>query len=350
MYVPVLKNRTVEMNVLSKLAPIGVFDNNNVFPLIEVIQDKTRSNNKKTIWADIAELLYNHPQISLMIDFCKSTKLNNTSNAIRNYVTMSTRQSDFCINEIRLLKNYSSQVIPVISYLDENISYDRITYEAYNNRKIFPKLAFRVKAHNFDSVFSHIETLVIENDIVILDIETSSHINPVFKKIYKRISDSRKEKKFISVIINSNRPDSLTNKSMINEEPITQIDNSLKDLYSQNYMNNFDGFGDYACTASSLPSTGGSISPAGIYYSNENNFFVSFKGKAATLSAFPLYIAPGIIESEYWREYSDNHHKKCPGCKEILAIKDGTSNGKNQAKWKMITMLHYIYTMYEFNA
>lgn len=347
MYVPILKNRTVEMSVLSQLAQIGVFNSTTVFPLVELIQEKTRSNNRNTILEDLAELLNANSKMSLMIDFLKSTKLNRTTDAIRNYVTLSTRQVDFCIKEMLKLSSFSERVIPVISYLSENVSLSRITYEVNEYRKVFPKIAFRIKAQDFEHVFFHIEDLLNEKDIVLLDIESSSHMNPVFKKVYKRISDSKKHKKFVSVIVNANRPESLTNKSMADGEPIAQIDNSLKELYSTNIMNKFDGFGDYACIVASLPSRGGAISPVGIFYSNDNNFFVAYTGRTAQLSEFKDYIAPSIVNSEYWKEYTDKHHQNCPGCQEILSILDGSKSGKNQGQWKMITMLHYIYTMYE---
>ena len=45
MYVPVMKNRTVEVGVLQKLSTMHVFDGS-IIPLVELIQEKTRSNNK----------------------------------------------------------------------------------------------------------------------------------------------------------------------------------------------------------------------------------------------------------------------------------------------------------------
>lgn len=350
MYVPVLKNRTVEINVLTQLAEIGIFNDSSILPMIELIQEKTRSNNKNTFLEDLAKLLEINPQMSLMMDFFKSTKLNNTTASIRSYVSQTTRQADFCIAEINKLSSFSERIIPVVSYLSDNISLSRITHEATEYRKIFPRMAFRVKTQDFDNTFSHIEALLNEKDIVLLDIESASHMNPVFKKIYKRIAESKKQKKFISIVINANRPESLTNKSMADGEPISQIDNSLKELYNTTIMNKFDGFGDYACIVAALPSTGGAISPAGVYYSNDNNFFVAYKGRTAQLSEFPDYITPSIVKSEYWKEYTDEHHENCPGCQEILSILNGIKSGKNQGQWKMITMLHYIYTMYETNA
>ena len=68
------------------------------------------------------------------------------------------------------------------------------------------------------------------------------------------------------------------------------------------------------------------------------------------LSEFPEYIAPSIVASEYWEEFDQEHHEKCPGCYEISQILSGEKSGKNQAQWKMIAMLHYIYTMYEMDA
>ena len=345
-----MKNRTVEMSVLTQLANIGVFNDSSIIPLVELIQEKTRSNNKNTIIDDLAELLTANPQMSLMVDFMKSTKLNSTTESIRNYVTLSTRQADFCISEMQKLNVFSKQVVPVISYLSDNASLNRITHETTEYRKSFPKVAFRVKTQDFEHVFSHIENLINTNDIVILDIESASHSNPVFQKIYKRIADSKEQKKFLSIVVNANRPENLTNKSMADGEPIAHIDNSLKTSYHSSAMKNFDAFGDYACIVASLPSTGGTISPAGVYYSNDNNFFVAYKGRTAQLSEFPDYIAPNIVASEYWNEYSNTHRETCPGCQEILSILQKVKSGKNQGQWKMITMLHYIYTMYETRA
>lgn len=349
MYVPVMKNRTVEMNVLEQLGQQGVFDDK-VLPLIELIQEKIRTNNKNSFIQDLEHILESCPNMKVMIDLFKSSKLRTTTDAIREYVTMATRHPEFCIDVVSKVGKYSDRVIPVISYMTENISLERIGYETTEFRKVFPKVAFRLKVQDFENTFSFVESLVNKNDIVILDIDSASHMNPMFKKLYKRISDSKKEIGFVSVIINSNKPENLTNKEMTDREPIAQIDNSLRELYHTTYMSKFDGFGDYACIVASLPSQGGSISPVGVFYSNENNFFVSFRGRTANLSEFQDYITPSILASEYWAEYSEAHHKACLGCKEIQLIADGGKSGKNQAQWKMIMMLHYIYTLYETNA
>lgn len=346
MYIPIMKNRTVEVSVLQQLSELGAFENNTI-PLVELIQDKTRSNNKKSFIADLAEILHKTPNMRIMVDFLKSTKLRSTTDAIREYISLSNRHPEFCIERISALASYSNQIIPVISYLTENPDLDRISYEAQELRKLFPQISFRIRVPEFDRVFSHVETLLTENDFVILDIDSASHMSPVFKKIYKRISDSKKSTKFTSIIVNAHRPENLQNKDMTDGEPIAEIDNSLKELYNSSYMYKFDGFGDYACISAALPSTGGAISPVGIYYSSLNNYFISYRCRTPLLSEFPEYITPNILKSEYWEEFTQDHHQQCPGCKEILSISNGEKSGRNQAQWKMITMLHYIYTMYE---
>ena len=71
MYIPILKNRTVEMSVLDRLARMSVFDDK-VIPLVELIQEKTRSNNKNSAIDDLLELLDEVPNMSMLVDVIKS--------------------------------------------------------------------------------------------------------------------------------------------------------------------------------------------------------------------------------------------------------------------------------------
>ena len=214
----------------------------------------------------------------------------------------------------------------------------------------FQRVAFRLRPQEFEAVFNQLLSSIRKEDFVILDIDNASYTSPVFKPIYKKISDCKKKIGYTSIVIKAHRPENLANNKMADQEPIAEIDNGLKDLYSTSYMSRFNGFGDYATISAALPTTGGAISPVGIYYSQENNFFVAFKNRKPLLSEFPEYIVPSIVKSEYWNEFTPEHHDTCPGCKEILQILNGGKSGKNQAQWKMITMLHYIYTLYEIDA
>lgn len=349
MYIPVMKNRTVEVSVLQKLAPMGVFDDA-VIPLIELIQEKTRSNMKSSFIEELRDMLQAEEKMSVMVDFFKSAKLRNTTDSIRDYISRIVRQPEFCYEELDKLDDFRDRVIPVVSYMTGDISIQRLISDTKYFQSKFDHVAFRLKPQDFSSVYTDISSYIRKGDFLILDIGSSTYTSPVFKQIYREISNEKKDKGFMSIIIISHRPDNLTNTSMTDGEPIAEIDNGLKDLYSSSYMNKFDGFGDYATISAELPTTGGRISPVGIYYSAENNFFVAFKGRMPLLSEFPDYIAPSIKNSEYWKEFEENHHERCPGCREIEDIISGVKSGKNQAQWKMIAMLHYIFSMYEQNA
>lgn len=341
-----MKNRTIEVSVLKTLSNINVFDDN-IIPIIEVIQEKTRSNMKKNFFEELEESLAQTENFKIIVDIYKSTKLRSTTDSIREYLTKVNRQENFGINELLKLKHLNKRIIPTISYLPDSYNIIRLSKDTTTLRDNYPHLAFRFKAQEFDSVFNKLKSYITASDFVILDIEAAPHTSPVFKHLYQTIAKFRENINFKSIIVNANRPNTLFNVHMVDKEPIAEIDNSLREMYNLSVMKKFDGFGDYACINASLPSTGGTISPAGIYYSYENNFFIAFKGRQPLLSEFSDYIAPSIIQSNYWKEFNETHHKNCPGCKEIHDIAIGTKNGKNQGLWKAITMLHYIYTMRE---
>lgn len=349
MYVPIMKNRTVEVSVLQKLSAMGVFDST-IIPMIELVQERTRSNMKSSFIDELTTMLDEAPNMSVMLDFYKSSKLRSTSEAIREYITRIIRQPEFCYQELSTLERFSNRVIPVVSYMPEDLSIPHVLRDASIFQSKFEHISFRFKPQEFDAIFAQVLPHIRAEDYVILDIDSASYTSPVFKRIYKIISDQRRKYNFTSVVVNAHRPENLANNKMLDREPIAEIDNGLKDLYATPYMSRFDGFGDYATISAALPTTGGAISPVGIYYSQENNFFVAFKGRKPLLSEFPDYIAPSIADSEYWHEFDQAHHEMCPGCQEIQQILRGEKSGKNQAQWKMITMLHYIYTIYERNA
>lgn len=339
MYLPVLKNRTVEFNVLKQLYQIPI--SKNVIPLIEIIQEKIQSNSSIPLVEEVHNTL-NRTTHPFMIDLIKTNIPNNIMPAIRDFLTKVNRNREFYLDVLKSF-NIIENAIPVISYNNSGFNVEDIIDDTRILRDIFPILAFRLFSGSFSSVFPEIRKLLNKSDYLILDIGSASHINPAIKKLYMEVNKNKRDIGFQSIIINSNKAKEITNKGLENGEPIFDIDNSLRDSY-KNYS--FDGFGDFACVSNELPSSGGTISPAGIYYSFDYNFFIGFR-RNRELSEFEEFIAPSIVASEYWNEFSEEHHRKCPGCRTILNIIEKTEMGKSQAKWKGITMSHYIYTMSE---
>ena len=339
---PVLKNRTDEINVLKNLYQIPI--SKKILPMIEIIQDKIKTNSTNDFIDDLNVILnrqkVDHP---FLIDLIKTNIPNNTTPVVRDFLTRANRIPGFYLGYLNRLKEIKN-AIPVISYNPNSFDIENLKEDTKSLRKSFTRLGFRVTSNTFSHVFKEIMNLISNNDIFILDIDEASHINPALKRMYFEIEVAKKKKAFTSILLNSTKAKDITNVGLEDGEPIFNIDNSLKDTY--NTMHHFDGFGDYACIVNQLPSSGGTISPAGIYYSYKYNYFIGYK-RNRDLSEFEEYIAPAIIASEYWKEYTKKHHKNCPGCRTIFNIFNKEEEGKSQSKWKEITISHYIYTLFE---
>lgn len=340
MYIPILKNRTIEMAVIKELASQGLSER--TIPMIEIVQEKTRSNSTKTFIQELNETFSKNPH-AFFLDLPKLNVTSSTAQPVQEFISKVIRQEDFTFNQLQACSSIPG-MIPVLSFgAKDSIVLAMVADELKKLQVIFDKVALRLTPTQFNKIGAVASLPLRSTDYFILDIDDKGHTNPAFKKIYKEINEFKLKTKFTSFIINANRPANLFNKNIIDGEPIEEIDNSLLEMYSLSAYK-FNGFGDYACTTNALPTTGGAISPAGIYYSKEGNFFVGYKGRRPSLSEFEEYITPSIIASSYWAEYDHKHHEQCPGCKKIQEIANGSS-GKSQGLWKGITMSHYIYTV-----
>lgn len=347
MYVPVLKNRTVEVGVLKDL--FTIIDTENTIPMIEVIQDKVQSNSKYDFF-DILEDITNREDSDkkFFVEVSKENAPTNILESVRTFLTTVNRDPEYYLTLFMNLKECNG-MIPVISYNPDWLEPGLITKHASVLREKYQKISIKVTPNMFNLIKEELQEVVNDGDYILLDIGYSQHTNPILKRIYNNINQLKDRKNIKTIIINSTKGDDVTNVSLNNGEPIYEIDNSLRDLFKTSYS--FDGFGDYAGVSDSLPTSGGGISPAGIFYSKELNCFVGFR-RNKTLSDFEDFIAPEIMKSEYWKEYSDFHHNNCPGCKEIKRIVNEVDKkkkkGKSQAKWKGITMSHYIFSIDEW--
>lgn len=346
MYIPILKNRTIEMKSLKCLSKIPL--SNKTIPLIEIIQERLQSNSKNTFIDILPEIINSNNLI--MVDFLRTTLPKSINTDIKQFINNISRNHTLYIDSILKLNKFSN-IIPVLSYREGYTDDKLIKQDVEKIRENFTSISFRISANCFKEVFNDIAEVITEKDYLLFDIDTASHYNPVFKVQYSLIDELKKAKHFKSFIINSPKDKELYNIHLKDGEPIFEIDNSLRDTYQDVNHFNFDGFGDYAGVTNTFPSSGGSISPAGIYYSSKHNYFIGYR-RNRTLSEFEEYIAPAIYSSDYWKEFTAEHHNTCIACKEILRIvneKDiNLKKAKSQGKWKGITMQHYIYSIDEW--
>lgn len=138
---------------------------------------------------------------------------------------------------------------------------------------------------------------------------------------------------------------SIKNFELDHGERIEVIDNSLMNLYDKLGAHSF---ADYAGIKKDRIEDGGGISPGFIFYDAVENSFYGFKGsEARKLADFENIIVPAVLRSDSAaRMQSDELEYLTPqnkGWKMIEDIWDELEKGKNQAKFKRISMEHYLH-------
>ena len=338
-YVPVLRFRDQERLVLKNITL-----SQKTMPLIEIVKPSPNGNLKGT-FGEIYQSELNHISVPFMIDFPTHLNTSKTEAAIQNFLRP-LQVNQQAKNNALLSLSHIHNVIPVISY-NPVVPYqpNSIVNDATLLRKTYRRLAFRVFDRNINSIINDIERIITTHDILVFDIDDAPHGSPALQTKYQRILQVKQNKNCQTVVTRSAIPSNIYNTGLIDDTPITSIDNSLLTAYLGYH---FDAFGDFAGLKNDLPSTGGTISPGLIFYSWHTNTFVGYKGRTKNLSEFQTHIGPMLINSTYWGNYSQSHHQNCPGCKKIQAIVSRQITSGNQATWKGITLAHYLYTMEEF--
>ncbi|HAL82481.1 MAG TPA: hypothetical protein DCO83_09795 [Mucilaginibacter sp.] len=248
---------------------------------------------------------------------------------------------------IMKLAPLAHRVIPVIStYYKRTGEGFSIVKQEQDLRATFPKLAFRVLLSNFESDLQQIFKAAQPQDYLIVDLQET--VADAASPEIKEMSDAIKAFTNCSIILLGNVVNKdITNVGLKHGELIDEIDTSL--------MSGFkalggDGYGDYAGIKKDDITGGGTISPGFIYFDPVDNSHYGFKGSNdKLLSDFITIIVPSVLNSvatqrmqQSGRNYLDGNNK---GWVMLTKINQGTEPGKNQAKFKRISMEHYIHCM-----
>lgn len=339
-YVPVLRYRQEE-----KAALFSTKISSKIMPLIEIVKEipnKRSQGDFESVHVKELSVLAS----PFIIDFpmylplTRST-ITDVSKFLRPIqISQNSRIKHFL--QLIKLKN----MIPTVSY-NPRIPYAKghIINEERQLRNNFKRLAFRIFTQGFFGALSDVASILNPNDIIIFDIDDAPHGNPGLFSMYQNINNIGINSKCATVLIRAAIDQSLTNKGLIDNQIIIDADNSL---LTEHRRYGFTAFGDYSGIKKDLLQVGGTISPGFIYYSWTNNCYIGYSGRIRILSEFESHIAPSVLNSIYWGQYPSSHHVKCPGCQTILNIIKGITSGKSQAKWKRISMMHYLHTMEEF--
>ena len=237
----------------------------------------------------------------------------------------------------------NDRVVPIISSLLLKTGEVEIERQVQELRANFPTLAFRTFHNTFENDLEQIKNNIEDTDYFLYDLGTTSISNPLFRRHRRNISEIRSVNK---VVLRSAINTDIQNVKLDHGNIISEADNILLEDYSQNDL--FGAFGDYSGVKKDDLTSGGTISPGFIIYDPYENMYYGYKGAIKRLSEFEDTIVPNVLASEmitrlrtdYQRYIEDNE-----GIQILEDIHAGIENGKNQAKFKKVSILHYLHCM-----
>ena len=342
-YMPVFRTRQEEEKVFK------TFDfEDRIFPCLEIVKefDRDRDASKQKKFEEIYLPLIKKIKakkvfIDLPVHLNVSSRTKKTTlSFFRKVVSKRIDRTDY----MNKLSPVSNKVIPIIStYFKQTGEAGSIKVQEKDLRKNFPILAFRTFLNSYDNDLSQIEAIVKKDDFLIVDLgKTEIDLaDEEFKELQDRLDYFTKCP--VILLRSAINPD-IRNVDLLHDETVSDIDNSLINVYTSLHC---ECFSDYVGIKKDDITDGGSISPGFIYYDAVKNNYYGYKGRIDELGTFETVIVPDVIAS-----LSTKRMRTCGkdflssdniGWKMINDIKLGTEKGKSMAKFKRISMEHYLH-------
>lgn len=354
-YIPVLRLRQEEKKVLT------TFDfGADIFPYVEIFKEferlppKPKTGKTKTIrkpkhfHETYLPILNNVKSEKVFVDLPVHLKQSRKMKKevlefLRGVVANRALRTNYLLS-LQLLRE---KIIPVVStYAQLTGEPNSIRLQAADLREVYPILAFRTSEITFRNDIIQIVALAQPQDFLIVDLEDYNLTNPEdlltiqFMLKYLNTFD-----KCHIVLLRNSIFNTIKNFELNHAHKIEEVDNSL--------MNNFDrlgahSFADYCGIKKDPIEGGGGISPGFIFYDAVNNDFYGYKGsEKRELSDFETIIVPAVLRSDSATrmqgsplDYLSSQNK---GWQMLENIWDKIESGKNQAKFKRISMEHYLH-------
>lgn len=258
---------------------------------------------------------------------------------------------------MKKLMSVSSKVIPVISTFSE-VTGERSSIILQENdlRKFFGTVAYRTFFNTFSRDIAQIKKVLRKNDYLIMDwCEMELDLDD------EDVMDIVHELKDLDchIIVHRNPfPNDIKLSELVHGEVVPTIDNRLINIYKA-----FGGhsFSDYVGIKKDNISEGGVISPGFIYFDAVTNQFYGFRYKNGShkkgmikpnLAEFETTIVPAVISSDASKRMNlhmlDFLGAGNVGWQIIKNIELGPllgESGKSAAKFKRISMEHYLHCL-----
>jgi len=339
LYMPTFRARQQEMIVLR------AFDfGTRMFPLVEIVKEKDRSNSQRTFHEIYSELIRDIHADKVFVDL--PTYIRDASGMQDEVVSFNRTVLSNLDNRLARFNLFTAQcekMIPVVStLLIKTGELNSITRQFQNLKQTFPSVAIRTFTNTFNSDLAEIRSLLTADDFLIYDIhEGVSLTNPVIKKD-RAVLDALTLPWKVGLRSAIN-PD-IQNVRLNHKDIVYEADNSLLEMFSQQL--HFNAFGDYVGIKKDDLTSGGTISPGFILYNPVDNLYYGYKGDVKNLAEFETTIVPAVLDSQVAAAIRaanpDYLNDQNEGWNTLLRIRDGET-GKSQAKFKKISMDHYLH-------
>lgn len=358
-YIPILRLRQVEKKILMN------FDfGEHMYPYIEIIKELDRlpvtmRKGKKVIPKKVKtfeeihlEIISNIKSKKVFVDLPVHLKPNKQMadeviGFLSRVIAVSKLRTKYMI-KLAPLKN---KIVPVIStYYQRTGEANTISNQEKDLRPHFEKLSFRTFPETFNNDMSQIEKIAKQSDYLIFDLNkfTADPADEDLEPILERL---KRFTKCHVIIARSAMSDEITNIGLDHGEIIKEADNSLlKNFKSLNGKS----FADYGGIKKDSVSDGGRISPGFVFFDPTENNYYGYKGKTRStdeekLCEYKETIVPAVLKSPATKRMKTSGLEflsiNNEGWRTILSIEKGIDSGKSAAKFKGISINHYLHCM-----
>lgn len=349
-YMPTFRVRQQEIIVLKS------FDfENHMYPLLEIVKehDRARKTEAQKSFEEIhLEIIQETTAQKVFVDLPVYLKQSGSmKDEVVAFSLSVINNIERRCEYINRLSPQNEKVIPVISsYLLKTGEQGTIQQQVEFIRPNFNSIAFRLYPQSFSFDFPIVAELATADDYIIIDLDQiiPYHKSPPLRPIVTALSGFNNCCKIIlrSAINTDIQNVSLDHGNVVFEADNSQIDNDTMSGFGVNAT------GDYVGIKKDDLTAGGTISPGFIYYDAVENQYYGYKATIKKdLSEFENRIVPDVLNSDATQRMLDSNPiylgEDNLGYNTLLRIRDGHESGKSQAKFKKISMDHYLYCIRE---
>ena len=320
-----------------------------MFPLLEIVKefDRKREGEKQPLFDEIHLGLINDIKAQrVLVDMPvylkeRASMKSEVLDFSRKVISNREKRTEYLLQ----LANLKTKITPVISsYLNRTGELNTISLQVKELRPVFNSIAFRILFNHFNEDWAEISQIATVNDFIILDLDV---IAPYPSPSLRQIINLWRNFNICPKIVLRSAINDIQNVNLSNHNIVFDADNGLLETYKSSFLAN--AFGDYCGIKKDDLTSGGTISPGFIFYDPINNQFIGYKGEVKSLSEFEDTIVPAVIASQAVIDMKSSGLPYLSGDNkgwEILnEISQSIQSGKSQAKFKRISMEHYLHCL-----